>query len=347
MKNETYVQINKPCHEDWAQMTPEDQGRFCAHCNKSVIDFSLMTDNQILSHLNKSNTNLCGRFHSEQLLRPLIETQLEPKKNWRYWLASISALFLLTNKSTAQLVKGNNDPINTSVTPKDSLRLTKGKVRMTIGGDMHLKGMVIDSVGKPLWGATISTKGLPYATTSDSSGRFTLRLHTPTDTFTIVVAHVGHENKEVLIDRNKPDEQMIVLREKKKMLDEVVVVSYPYTKGKIDMGGFVCRVKPKKLSVRDTIPVINNFFKTPLAIIYPNPVGRNSSFHLVISTAGEYEVELLDNKSRLYYAEKHSTTFNKESIEITMPPNVVSGIYYVRLINIATKKQWVDKMIVR
>ena len=347
MKNETYVQINKPCHENWDKMTPEDQGRFCANCNKSVIDFSLMTDNQILSHLNKSNTNLCGRFHSEQLLRPLVETQLEPKKNWRYWLASISALFLLTNKSTAQLVKGNNDPINTSVTPKDSLRVTMGEVIKPFGTHWLLKGTIMDTSGKPLSGAYISVKGLAFVTTSDSLGNFALKLNNSSDTFSIVVSHIGYERKELFINNTNPKEQLIRLKEKGFVFNDLTVFSSDLFEPMQGVVGGVCIINHKNLRARDTIQVINKLFKTNVATITPNPVSIDSNIHLIIAKEGEYEVELLDNKSRLYYSEKHITTFNKESIDITMPTNVVSGIYYIRLINIATKKQWVDKLIVR
>ena len=233
MKNETYVQINKPCQEDWAQMTPENQGRFCAHCNKSVIDFSLMTDNEILNHLNKSNTNLCGRFHSEQLLRPLVETQLEPKTNWRYWLASVSALFLLTNKSDGQLVTGNNDPIKTSVTPKDSLRVTMGQVIKPSGTHWLLKGTIMDISGKPLSDAYISVKGSVFATTSDSIGNFALKLNNLSDTFSIVVSHIGYERKELFINNTEPKEQIIILNENHlRLTGEVVIVKKKSIKGK-------------------------------------------------------------------------------------------------------------------
>ena len=233
MKNETYVQINKPCHEDWAQMTPEDQGRFCAHCNKSVIDFSLMTDNQILSHLNKSNTNLCGRFHSEQLLRPLVETQLEPKKNWRYWLASISALFLLTNKSTAQLVKGNNDPINTLVTPKDSLRVMKGKVVASHTTNEFLKGIVVDSAGKPMNGACIRVKGDCRIITSDYKGRFNLNTTDLSDTFTIVVSYIGHETQKILINKGILKEVTVSMKQiSDTFMGDIRIVRRKIPKGK-------------------------------------------------------------------------------------------------------------------
>ena len=32
------MHIAKPCHEDWNRMSPNDQGRHCAACEKTVVD---------------------------------------------------------------------------------------------------------------------------------------------------------------------------------------------------------------------------------------------------------------------------------------------------------------------
>ena len=41
--------IPEPCHESWATMTPAAQGRHCAACAKTVVDFSRMTDAQVVA----------------------------------------------------------------------------------------------------------------------------------------------------------------------------------------------------------------------------------------------------------------------------------------------------------
>jgi len=66
------IQINKPCHEDWSKMTAEAQGKFCNVCEKSVVDFSGMSDAEILYYFSKPKSEkVCGRFNVEQLERPL------------------------------------------------------------------------------------------------------------------------------------------------------------------------------------------------------------------------------------------------------------------------------------
>ncbi len=75
------IAIENPCHEDWNNMAPETQGRFCHSCEKIVIDFSHMSDSEILQFFNKPKTEkICGRFKSEQLTLPAESNQTQ--KNW-------------------------------------------------------------------------------------------------------------------------------------------------------------------------------------------------------------------------------------------------------------------------
>ena len=50
MKTSILLHIPEPCHENWDAMTPQDKGRHCQSCNKIVVDFSVMTDRQVLDY---------------------------------------------------------------------------------------------------------------------------------------------------------------------------------------------------------------------------------------------------------------------------------------------------------
>jgi hypothetical protein len=64
------ISIPTPCHEDWNKMTAKDQGRHCDICNKTVVDFTTWQPQQILLHF-KTNTNVCGKFRTDQLDEPI------------------------------------------------------------------------------------------------------------------------------------------------------------------------------------------------------------------------------------------------------------------------------------
>ncbi len=77
MNNEKYfrIQIPKPCHKNWNKMLPDEKGKFCQSCQKSVYDFSNKSDEEIYEIVSsKKDEKLCGRFCSTQLNRPINPT---------------------------------------------------------------------------------------------------------------------------------------------------------------------------------------------------------------------------------------------------------------------------------
>lgn len=72
----TQLHITEPCHEDWHNMIPNDQGRHCDQCCKTVIDFTNWETVDILHYL-QQHKNACGRLRKDQLAAPPDHTQLE------------------------------------------------------------------------------------------------------------------------------------------------------------------------------------------------------------------------------------------------------------------------------
>jgi len=65
------ITISTPCHENWEAMTPEEKGRFCAVCSKTVRDFTIATDDEIIEVFSNSTEDICGNFYESQLNRNL------------------------------------------------------------------------------------------------------------------------------------------------------------------------------------------------------------------------------------------------------------------------------------
>jgi Secretion system C-terminal sorting domain len=95
------LQINEPCHEDWNLMSPSEQGRYCGMCQKSVVDFTNMTDTQLSNYFKLNTGNTCGRFYEDQLNHPItIPTKTIP---WlRYFFTISLPAFLFSAKAIAQ-----------------------------------------------------------------------------------------------------------------------------------------------------------------------------------------------------------------------------------------------------
>jgi len=108
------ISIPKPCHEDWNNMSPEQQGRHCTACNKTVIDFTNWDEHQIRSYLeSRSGERVCGRFNITQLAVAEEQASVLPlilKSNISI-LRKIAAIVLLcfgvaSSQSYAQKIKG-------------------------------------------------------------------------------------------------------------------------------------------------------------------------------------------------------------------------------------------------
>ena len=68
MKTNYSISIPKPCHEDWSKMTPNEKGRFCFSCSKTVVDFTKMSPDEIQDYIaNNKNQRICGHIKQSQL----------------------------------------------------------------------------------------------------------------------------------------------------------------------------------------------------------------------------------------------------------------------------------------
>lgn len=67
------LKIGEPCKEDWSNMIPNNEGHFCDLCSKTVIDFTQLSQNEILEKLKTEKGNICVRMTEAQLDTPFLE----------------------------------------------------------------------------------------------------------------------------------------------------------------------------------------------------------------------------------------------------------------------------------
>jgi TonB-dependent SusC/RagA subfamily outer membrane receptor len=95
-----FLHINEPCSESWDEMTPSDKGRFCASCQKTVLDFTTASDNEIIQHLEKMKGKMfCAQFEDGQLNRWMEKTDLQ-KTNPSFYKYLLSFLLLTAGQQT-------------------------------------------------------------------------------------------------------------------------------------------------------------------------------------------------------------------------------------------------------
>jgi hypothetical protein len=66
------------CSENWDKMNPTEKGKFCKVCTKEVIDFTVLSKDEIVAVFKKNNYQaLCARAYSTQLSTIYFEDSLE------------------------------------------------------------------------------------------------------------------------------------------------------------------------------------------------------------------------------------------------------------------------------
>jgi len=110
--NKIILSIHEPCHQDWDAMTETAKGRFCSSCSKTVVDFTLLSDAQLVNYfLEHANEKTCGRLLTDQLDTTLSLPAEQMKKRFGYWkyIAASALLFFTKTPLKAQL-KADNAP---------------------------------------------------------------------------------------------------------------------------------------------------------------------------------------------------------------------------------------------
>ena len=85
-----------------------------------------------------------------------------------------------------------------------------------------VKGLVVDTTGEPIIGASVVEKGTTNGTVSNLDGNFTLNVSSPNAI--IVISYIGYKTVEISAADKKL--QKIVLHEDSELLSEVVVEGY-------------------------------------------------------------------------------------------------------------------------
>lgn len=89
MSKPLQLHIPKPCHEDWSGMHPSEKGRHCMTCQKTVVDFTAMSDAEILQYMRQAGSQVCGRLTTGQMNRDLMPSpaQRNGGKGWSWLIA--------------------------------------------------------------------------------------------------------------------------------------------------------------------------------------------------------------------------------------------------------------------
>jgi hypothetical protein len=99
--------ISNPCHEDWDDMTLQSGGRHCKECDKTVKDFTSLTNDEISTYLTEhAGEKICGRFSDDQLRDQSITSSNKIEEDFDSNIDSDDSFLLVEN-----MVLGMLEPI--------------------------------------------------------------------------------------------------------------------------------------------------------------------------------------------------------------------------------------------
>jgi hypothetical protein len=353
MKKSYAVYIPEPCHEDWQRMTPVAQGRFCHSCAKHVIDFSTMTDEQILTHISKAAGGMCGRFANDQLQRPLLPAKQETKNRW--WVAAMLPLVMFFEKAGAQ--KKTTQKTKPAYIKHNYVRQTLGLVApriilqpiaaqafiKTVG---EIKGRVINEKGEGVPFASVFADNQQASAMADSSGFFIIKYHNNAGNVKLKGFAVGFGEGDLTVTNENIENIELTLKEETKTLPEVFASSHVETPMLCGVAGGV------SITRKDTIfekfdTLIRTVFHKEQFKTFPNPAPAGSNITVDVTKPGQYAIQLFNNNGQLIQVKQFDAPKGYTQTAFLIPKTVAAGVYYIRLVDNKTSKQYTNKIAVQ
>lgn len=149
--------------------------RYCAACDRNILDFTMKTDREIQAFLHSNNGKICGKFRADQLNRPM-QVPYPPRRRFRALAAGVATLLSLS-QADAQLP--TQTPTKTILPPPQKAPENDSKITETVGQDTVriVSGRVLDAAtGEPLIGVTIRFAQSKIGTISNWDGFFNLKI---------------------------------------------------------------------------------------------------------------------------------------------------------------------------
>ncbi len=312
MAKKFQLSIPEPCHENWDEMTPVDKGRFCASCQKEVVDFSLMSDREIAQFFKKpSKGSLCGRFMQDQLHRDIAI----PRKRipWvKYFFQFALPAFLASAKVAAQG--------KVRIESKETVVVKENAVV----GDTVLLSPVLKK--NPAVCLPPSVGEVDAVISPDKTKRsFNDTLVLPEVTVVSMGVTKGKITRGTVFTKPPNDE-----------IGSLVGIA----------GGvsIVHTVAKEDSLLKKAI----NFFLPPKFKTYPNPVKSGATLNIewTQTETGDYYMQIINQAGALVYSRQLWIDAEARVLNIQVP-SVSAGVYFLRMLHKGSGKSFTEKIIIQ
>lgn len=190
------LKIPNPCAQNPRNFTSTVNGGFCQSCQKEVMDFRKMNENEVVDFFKSNSKKRCGIFYPHQL-----KSDVLPFRKVKFPILWAIGFLGITGFSFPALGQSFGQPKSeqTTIDNKEDLKSSSSFLpKRTI------KGTVIGfflSETQPVSGAMVAVKGLAIGTTADQDGYFELEVpdSLTSQKITLVLSFIGYKIKEVTV----------------------------------------------------------------------------------------------------------------------------------------------------
>ncbi len=356
----TILSIPEPCHENWEQMTPVEQGRFCAVCSKTLTDFSGMSDQELLYQINRKGSKMCGRFSAEQIGR-----MLTPAAKPRYrnaWMLFVAGLFSSFSAVAQQKLPDYEMKGVVVIGANDGKTQKKGKPDDE-GGVKKVSGRVLAALTlKPVAGASVYIPAIGKTIVTDAEGRFNFLYEGKDQVLEVEVSAAGMEKTGIMVTPQKETSIQVYLDPVKvssvmdNSTDTIPMTPLILEDSLRPVVGLVVGMLVERKEVgfgekvkRQWDDVLPEIVKTKDIKVMPNPVaaGQPARIQLNVAEGGDYIIEILDASGRVM--DRSNQTILKGGLQLDLPTESWwgKGVYWIRISSMLNNKAYNGKLIIQ
>lgn len=219
-QNPLLLSIPNPCHENWAEMTVVDKGRFCNHCQKTVTDITGMSDAAIVQLFQTQSTSHCIRAFSSQLNRPIILPAQAPTRLYRIAVALGLTIMMAGAADAYARPKAPLVEQNYLLDTGDSTK------RETVVGDsITISGVVVDETGAPFGGVIVKVMQgglLKSGTITEDDGTFNLVLFK--GDYELEFSSASYKSEKLFLDKKSSKQKIKMKYDRSNIMGSITII---------------------------------------------------------------------------------------------------------------------------
>jgi hypothetical protein len=287
-----------------------EKGRHCAACQKTVVDFTDMSDAEIIRFLGSAGSKVCGRLLAGQMNRPLVPLSPVQRNGGKGWQLLLAGLMITAD--------GTMYPQHPVVAGALSSHMAPPKADST---EDVLVGMIMPQIELDTAVEVIEVD-TPGALMGDIS--------------TIV--------KDTVPGIEAPMQDTVASQKPDPVCKPADSLKIAYT------GGITVQestlVDTLKQIVKDTLTALHIIPRWELKV-YPNPIIKGGIFHLAWqSEPGTYKVNLLSVTGSLIQTRVVEVGSSSQVDTWEMPNGLAAGVYIIQAAGAGQASVFTQKVVV-